>query len=177
MSTRTLLLCRPVKPQTRVAACPFRCIVSRAAGACRLQTGMRGAFGKPQGWVARCMINQIIYSVRTKPAFEGAAHEALRRAKFKIPGRQYVVTSTKHGFTEIEKSEDTITKNSRYNLSYSQLKEKKLLVKVRRFCGFTIRGASSLELVFGCLQNGVDVKVLNGHGPLFANIHLGQTVV
>ena len=133
MSTRTLLLCRPVKPQTRVAACPFRCIVSRAAGACRLQTGMRGAFGKPQGWVARCMINQIIYSVRTKPAFEGAAHEALRRAKFKIPGRQYVVTSTKHGFTEIEKSEDTITKNSRYNLSYSQLKEKKLLVKVRRF--------------------------------------------
>merc|ERR1712185_531758 len=37
------------------------------AGADRLQTGMRGAFGKPQGWVARCMINQIIYSVRTRP--------------------------------------------------------------------------------------------------------------
>merc|ERR1711981_1431961 len=71
------------------------------AGADRLQTGMRGAFGKPQGWVARCMINQIIYSVRTRPQFEEAAHEALRRAKFKIPGRQYIVSSANHGFSKL----------------------------------------------------------------------------
>merc|ERR1712070_1172723 len=71
------------------------------AGADRLQTGMRGAFGKPQGWVARCMINQIIYSVRTRPQFEEAACEALRRAKLKIPGRQYIVCSGKHGFTKL----------------------------------------------------------------------------
>merc|ERR1712022_97258 len=71
------------------------------AGADRLQTGMRGAFGKPQGWVARCMINQIIYSVRTRPQFEDAAFDALRRAKFKIPGRQYIVSSANHGFTKL----------------------------------------------------------------------------
>merc|ERR1712072_817470 len=71
------------------------------AGADRLQTGIRGAFGKPQGWVARCMINQIIYSVRTRPQFEEAAHEALRRAKFKIPGRQYIVSSANHGFSKL----------------------------------------------------------------------------
>merc|ERR1712167_276035 len=71
------------------------------AGADRLQTGMRGAFGKPQGWVARCMINQIIYSVRTRPQFEEAAHEALRRAKFKIPGRQYIFSSANHGFSKL----------------------------------------------------------------------------
>lgn len=32
----------------------------------RLQTGMRGAFGKPQGTVARVNIGQIIFSVRSK---------------------------------------------------------------------------------------------------------------
>merc|ERR1711982_308949 len=34
------------------------------AGADRLQTGMRGAFGKPQGLVARVRIGQILLSVR-----------------------------------------------------------------------------------------------------------------
>ena len=36
------------------------------AGADRLQTGMRGAYGKPYGKVARVKINQIIMSLRTK---------------------------------------------------------------------------------------------------------------
>ena len=36
------------------------------AGADRLQTGMRGAFGKPNGTVARVNIGQIIMSVRTR---------------------------------------------------------------------------------------------------------------
>lgn len=36
------------------------------AGADRLQTGMRGAFGKPNGTVARVNIGQIILSVRTR---------------------------------------------------------------------------------------------------------------
>ena len=56
----------------------------------RLQTGMRGAFGKPQGTVARVNIGQVIMSVRTKDGNKGAAFEALRRAKFKFPGRQKV---------------------------------------------------------------------------------------
>jgi len=36
------------------------------AGADRLQTGMRGAFGKPTGKVARVGIGQIIISIRVK---------------------------------------------------------------------------------------------------------------
>lgn len=56
----------------------------------RLQTGMRGAFGKPQGTVARVRIGQVIMSVRTKAQNKEHVIEALRRAKFKFPGRQKV---------------------------------------------------------------------------------------
>ncbi|GIZ04668.1 60S ribosomal protein L10 [Caerostris extrusa] len=58
------------------------------AGADRLQTGMRGAFGKPQGTVARVDIGQVIMSVRAKDQHKENVIEALRRAKFKFPGRQ-----------------------------------------------------------------------------------------
>ena len=54
------------------------------AGADRLQTGMRGAYGKPQGLVARVRIGQPLMSVRIKDHNVAAAHEALRRAKFKV---------------------------------------------------------------------------------------------
>lgn len=57
----------------------------------RLQTGMRGAFGKPQGTVARVHIGQPIMSVRCKDNHKAIAIEALRRAKFKFPGRQKVI--------------------------------------------------------------------------------------
>lgn len=36
------------------------------SGADRLQTGMRGAFGKPTGLVARVNIGQILMSIRTR---------------------------------------------------------------------------------------------------------------
>merc|ERR1711882_31681 len=58
------------------------------AGADRLQTGMRGAFGKAQGLVARVHIGQTIMSVRTHDRHKANVIEALRRAKFKYPGRQ-----------------------------------------------------------------------------------------
>ena len=63
------------------------------------------------------MINQIIYSVRTRPQFEDAAFEALRRAKFKIPGRQYIVSSGNHGFTKLTREK------------YQEMKEAGHLVK------------------------------------------------
>lgn len=56
----------------------------------RLQTGMRGAFGKPQGTVARVNIGQPIMSVRSGDRYKAQVIEALRRAKFKYPGRQKV---------------------------------------------------------------------------------------
>merc|ERR1711928_244982 len=56
------------------------------AGADRLQTGMRGAFGKPQGTVARVHIGQPIMSIRSNDKNRAAVIESLRRAKFKYPG-------------------------------------------------------------------------------------------
>lgn len=75
------------------------------AGADRLQTGMRGAFGKPNGVVARVDIGQILISVRTKDEFKGVVIEALRRCKYKFPGRQKILVSGKWGFTKLERSE------------------------------------------------------------------------
>jgi len=75
------------------------------AGADRLQTGMRQAFGKPTGLVARVNIGQIIFSVRSKEANLKHVLEALRRCKYKFPGRQNIIVSNKWGFTPYTKEE------------------------------------------------------------------------
>ena len=62
-----------------------------------LQTGMRGAYGKPIGVVARVLIGSKIMTVRTKESNRAHAHEALRRARYKFPGRQNVVDSNLYG--------------------------------------------------------------------------------
>lgn len=66
---------------------------------------MRGAFGKPQGTVARVRIGQPIMSVRSTDRFKAQVIEALRRAKFKYPGRQKIYVSKKFGFTKYERDE------------------------------------------------------------------------
>ncbi|KAJ1275381.1 hypothetical protein BS78_05G131400 [Paspalum vaginatum] len=76
--------------------------VSRAD---RLQTGMRGAFGKPQGTCARVDIGQVLLSVRCKESNANHAEEALRRAKFKFPGCQKIIRSRKWGFTKFTRAE------------------------------------------------------------------------
>merc|ERR1712124_176617 len=63
------------------------------AGADRLQTGMRGAYGKPNGLVARIDIGEPIMSIRTKASNKLHAFEALRRSKMKFPGRQKIYFS------------------------------------------------------------------------------------
>jgi len=54
----------------RVRAHPYHVVrinkMLSCAGADRLQTGMRGAWGKPNGTVARVNIGQVIISVRTR---------------------------------------------------------------------------------------------------------------
>ncbi|CAD2220234.1 large subunit ribosomal protein L10e [Angomonas deanei] len=93
----------------RIRAHPFHVLrinkMLSCAGADRLQTGMRGAFGKPMGVAARVRIGQILLSLRTKDAYIEQAREALRRARMKFPGRQIVVTSKYWGFTNILRSE------------------------------------------------------------------------
>jgi large subunit ribosomal protein L10e len=66
---------------------------------------MRGAFGKPQGTVARVHIGQPILSIRTKDQHQASVIEALRRAKFKFPGRQKILVSRKWGFTKWERDD------------------------------------------------------------------------
>ena len=94
------------------------------AGADRLQTGMRHAFGKPLYLAARVKIGQIIMSVRYgnrsdiktviqddgervvtgKCANTRHVYEALRRSKFKFPGRQKIVETDNWGLTKYDKS-------------------------------------------------------------------------
>nr|XP_054113555.1 cordon-bleu protein-like 1 isoform X5 [Callithrix jacchus] len=77
---------------------------------CRLQTGIRGAFGKPQDTVARVHIGQVIMSICTKLQNKEHVMEALSRAKFKFPGSQKIHISKKRGFTKFnaDKFEDMV---------------------------------------------------------------------
>jgi large subunit ribosomal protein L10e len=81
----------------RVGVHPFHVLrinkMLSCAGADRVQTGMRGAFGKPQGTCARVAIGQVLLSVQCKDSNAVHASEALRRAKFKFPGCQKIIES------------------------------------------------------------------------------------
>merc|ERR1711972_906846 len=63
------------------------------AGADRLSTGMRGAFGKSYGTAARVRIGQVLISLRTK------------EEKTQFAGRQKIHVSSKFGFTPFKKDE------------------------------------------------------------------------
>ncbi|KAF7197504.1 60S ribosomal protein L10-A [Pseudocercospora fuligena] len=93
----------------RVRAHPYHVVrinkMLSCAGADRLQTGMRGAFGKPNGTVARVNIGQILLSIRTRDSHRTTAIEALRRAQYKFPGRQKIIISKKWGFTPLNREE------------------------------------------------------------------------
>merc|ERR1719168_568113 len=75
------------------------------AGADRLSTGMRGAFGKAYGTAARVDIGQVILSIRTKEEKVPIAVEALRRSSFKFAGRCKVHVSSKFGFSRFLKED------------------------------------------------------------------------
>ena len=93
-------------------------------GTDRLQTGMRGAWGKPYGTVARVNIGQVILSIRCKDANAPVVMEALRRARYKFPGRQKIIISKKWGFTSVAKGD------------YMKLKEDKMVIQyVNLFVG------------------------------------------
>jgi len=93
----------------RMRAHPFHVIrinkMLSCAGADRLQTGMRGAWGKPNGTVARVNIGQILMSVRTRDNNRATAIEALRRSQYKFPGRQKIIVSKNWGFTPLRREE------------------------------------------------------------------------
>lgn len=83
-----------------------------------LQTGMRGAWGKPYGTVARVNIGQVILSIRTKESNAAVVNEALRRARYKFPGRQKIITSRKWGFTKVNREDYLKLKEEKRVLQY-----------------------------------------------------------
>nr|OQO24962.1 60S ribosomal protein L10-A [Rachicladosporium sp. CCFEE 5018] len=93
----------------RVRAHPYHVVrinkMLSCAGADRLQTGMRGAYGKPNGSVARVNIGQILLSLRTRDNNRATAIEALRRSQYKFPGRQKIIVSKKWGSTPLDRAE------------------------------------------------------------------------
>ncbi len=110
----------------RVRAHPYHVVrinkMLSCAGADRLQTGMRLAWGKPNGTVARVKIGQIILSIRTRDSRKwisellfvsriltsqdrANALEALRRSQYKFPGRQKIIISKNWGFTPLRREE------------------------------------------------------------------------
>jgi large subunit ribosomal protein L10e len=78
---------------------------------------MRGAWGKPYGTAARVNIGQVILSIRTKEANAAVVQEALRRARYKFPGRQKIIVSRKWGFTNVNRED------------YAKLKEEKRVLQ------------------------------------------------
>uniref|UniRef100_A0A8D2DUK5 Ribosomal protein L10e/L16 domain-containing protein n=1 Tax=Sciurus vulgaris TaxID=55149 RepID=A0A8D2DUK5_SCIVU len=93
----------------RVQLHPFHVIrinkMLSCAGADRLRTGMRSAFGKPQGTVAKVHNVQVIMSIRTKLQNKEHVIEVLHKAKLKFPGHQKLHISKKWGFTKFNADE------------------------------------------------------------------------
>lgn len=87
---------------------------------------MRGAWGKPYGTVARVNIGQIILSIRCKDQNAPVVQEALRRARYKFPGRQKIIVSRKWGFTNVNRE------------NYLKLKEEKRVLQSVQFLVFHI---------------------------------------
>lgn len=79
---------------------------------------MRGAWGKPYGTVARVNIGQIILSIRCKDSNAHVIQEALRRARYKFPGRQKIIVSKKWGFTNVNREEYLKLKEDKRVLQY-----------------------------------------------------------
>merc|ERR1719273_2360838 len=75
------------------------------AGADRLQTGMRHAWGKPMGTAARVNIGSVLMSVRVKDADKPHALEAMRRTAFKLPGKQQCLKGDTWGFTKFKRDQ------------------------------------------------------------------------
>lgn len=100
----------------RVRVHPFHVIrinkMLSCAGADRLQTGMRGAYGKPYDTVARVNIGQILLSVRTRDSNKAVVLEALRRSRYKFAGRQKIIISKKWGFTNMNREQYAEAKQS-----------------------------------------------------------------
>lgn len=119
-----------------------------------LQTGMRGAWGKPYGTVARVNIGQIILSIRCKDQNAPVVQEALRRARYKFPGRQKIIVSRKWGFTNVNRED------------YLKLKEEKRVLQYV----FMAYSFSTFLMLIKYLRDGAYVQYIRPRGNLENNL-------
>ena len=95
------------------------------AGADRLQSGMRGAFGKSYGKACRVRIGTQLISVRTTKNNVPHVLQAMRRARMKFSGRQLVKISSKCGFTKFTKEElETLQEEGRLRTEGSHVHDR-----------------------------------------------------
>jgi len=95
-------------------ACRFNKMLS-CAGADRLQSGMRGSFGKCLRKAARIKTNDALISIRTNKKNLAHVRYALQSAGTKLPCGIYIEESNNWGFTKVPREE------------YPVLREKRLL--------------------------------------------------
>jgi large subunit ribosomal protein L10e len=115
---------------------------------------MRGAWGKPYGTVARVNIGQIILSIRCKESNAAVIQEALRRARYKFPGRQKIIVSKKWGFTNVARED------------YMKLKEEKRVVQ----CVSSQVVWQIFRLTPLLCRDGAYVQFIRARGPLEQNL-------
>ncbi|VFV42735.1 60s ribosomal protein l10 [Lynx pardinus] len=121
---------------------------------------MRGAFGKPQGTVARVHIGQVIMSIRTKLQNKEHVIEALRRAKFKFPGRQKVSCAETLVLLYLPRSVSRFPNSVIFILSQIHISKK---------WGFTKFNADEFEDMVAekrLIPDGCGVKYIPNRGPL-----------
>lgn len=115
---------------------------------------MRGAWGKPYGTVARVNIGQIILSIRCKDQNAPVVQEALRRARYKFPGRQKIIVSRKWGFTNVNRED------------YLKLKEEKRVLQYV----FMAYSFSTFLMLMKYLRDGAYVQYIRPRGNLENNL-------
>lgn len=115
---------------------------------------MRGAWGKPYGTVARVNIGQVILSIRTKDSNSAVVIEALRRARYKFPGRQKIIISKKWGFTNVAKGD------------YLKLKEEKKVLQ----CVLLFNDYFVYQSVMYRTRDGAYLQFIRPKGPLEQNL-------
>ena len=114
---------------------------------------MRGAWGKPYGTVARVNIGQIILSIRTKDSNAAVVNEALRRARYKFPGRQKIIVSRKWGFTNVNRED------------YVKLKEEKRVLQYVSYADLAM--SLCIDYLF---RDGAYVQYIRPRGSLETNL-------
>ena len=80
--------------------------------------------------------------------------EALRRARYKFPGRQKIIVSKKWGFTNVDKGD------------YLKLKEEKKVLQ----CVYSLMKFLILGLIKWMCRDGAYVQFIRSKGPLEKNL-------